>query len=362
MGTPSYMAPEQARGEVDRLDERCDVFALGSILCEILTGEPAFTGRSSGEIQRKASRGELKDAVDRLDACGADAELIALAKRLPCLRARRPPAPCRRSPSGSSPIGPACRSDCARPRSPEPRKRPAPRKPPSEPGLNATACASTVALAASVLGLILLGGGGWTYIAQIRAARQAATERVVTQALDEANLFRGQAKAAPVGNLGMWTEAYAMAKQARALLLEGEPTAALHARVDALLADIEREQAEAAQRAAEATRDQRFLERLEAIRVERFEQGAEWAPNVTDASYMTAFRDFGIDIDQLDPTEAGRRVRERSNRLELAFFLDDWALVRLEALEGPGLLATPDFRSPRRRPRPLAKRASRPGR
>ena len=71
MGTPSYMAPEQARGEVDRLDERCDVFALGSILCEILTGEPAFIGRSSGEIQRKASRGELKDAVDRLEEAAA---------------------------------------------------------------------------------------------------------------------------------------------------------------------------------------------------------------------------------------------------------------------------------------------------
>ncbi len=80
MGTPSYMAPEQARGEVDRLDERCDVFALGSVLCEILTGEPAFIGRSSGEIQRKASRGELKDALDRLEASGSDAELIALAK------------------------------------------------------------------------------------------------------------------------------------------------------------------------------------------------------------------------------------------------------------------------------------------
>src|SRR5262249_20060149 len=46
MGTPAYMAPEQARGETERLDERCDVFALGSILCEILTGQPAFTGRS----------------------------------------------------------------------------------------------------------------------------------------------------------------------------------------------------------------------------------------------------------------------------------------------------------------------------
>ena len=74
------MAPEQARGEIDRMDERCDVFALGSILCELLTGEPAFTGRSSGEIQRKASRGELTEAIDRLDSCGADAELIGLAR------------------------------------------------------------------------------------------------------------------------------------------------------------------------------------------------------------------------------------------------------------------------------------------
>ena len=80
MGTPSYMAPEQARGEIDRIDERADVFALGSILCEILTGEPAFTGRSSAEILRKAARGDLADALARLDACGADAELIALAK------------------------------------------------------------------------------------------------------------------------------------------------------------------------------------------------------------------------------------------------------------------------------------------
>ena len=57
MGTPAYMAPEQARGEVDGVDERADVFALGSILCEILTGQPAFTGRTSGEIQRKAAAG-----------------------------------------------------------------------------------------------------------------------------------------------------------------------------------------------------------------------------------------------------------------------------------------------------------------
>ncbi len=80
MGTPSYMAPEQARGEGERVDERADVFALGSILCEVLTGGPAFLGRSSGEILRKAALGDLADAVARLDACGAETELIAIAR------------------------------------------------------------------------------------------------------------------------------------------------------------------------------------------------------------------------------------------------------------------------------------------
>ena len=80
MGTPAYMAPEQARGETDRVDERADVFALGSILAEVLTGEPAFLGRSSGEILRKAALGDTADALARLDACAADADLIAIAK------------------------------------------------------------------------------------------------------------------------------------------------------------------------------------------------------------------------------------------------------------------------------------------
>ncbi len=85
IGTPAYMAPEQARGEVDVLDERADVFALGSILCEVLTGEPAFTGDSALEIESQAARGDVAPAHSRLDQSGADMELVELAKE--CLSA-----------------------------------------------------------------------------------------------------------------------------------------------------------------------------------------------------------------------------------------------------------------------------------
>ncbi len=89
LGTPSYMAPEQARGEIEQIDERADVFALGSILCEILTNEPAFVGRNGGEIQRTAALGDTAQALARLEACGADAELISPGEGLPGARGGR---------------------------------------------------------------------------------------------------------------------------------------------------------------------------------------------------------------------------------------------------------------------------------
>jgi serine/threonine-protein kinase len=44
MGTPQYMSPEQASGKNSLVDQRTDVFALGAIVYEMLTGKPAFSG------------------------------------------------------------------------------------------------------------------------------------------------------------------------------------------------------------------------------------------------------------------------------------------------------------------------------
>ena len=59
MGTPGFMASEQALGETDNIDERTDIYALGAILYNILTLHPPVTGKDIGEMLRKVTTGKI---------------------------------------------------------------------------------------------------------------------------------------------------------------------------------------------------------------------------------------------------------------------------------------------------------------
>ena len=77
-GTAPYMSPEQARGEP--ADERSDVFSLGGILLEMLTGEPPFNAKTHIEAVDLAAKADLSHAFRFLDRCEANPDLVRLCK------------------------------------------------------------------------------------------------------------------------------------------------------------------------------------------------------------------------------------------------------------------------------------------
>ncbi len=84
MGTPRYMAPEQARGNISELEASADVFSLGAILIDILGGSGVYEGQSPGEILINAMAGLVNVPHDELRLIGIDAKLTAIAAK--CLQ------------------------------------------------------------------------------------------------------------------------------------------------------------------------------------------------------------------------------------------------------------------------------------
>jgi serine/threonine-protein kinase len=339
LGTPAYMAPEQAGGHVEDVDRRADVFSLGSILCEVLTGQAPYTGRTAAEVLRKAMRGDTADALGQLDGCGAAAELVALAKD--CLAVDPEDRP--RDAGALAGRVTAYLAEVQERLKAAELARAAEQARAEEARATAAAAEArvlaerrarrlTVVLAAAVLGLVMLGGGGGAYLTRQRAVRLAATSRAVNQALGEARLSWGEARTAVVGDLSKWSEALSAARRAQALLEQGETDATTRGQVQAVLAGLERERDDATTRAAEAERDRRLVERLEAIRGGLSEHG-DYAQ--TAADYAGAFRAHGLDVERVDPMEAGAWIARRSAAVELAAALDDWVLVRRRG-PGPG--------------------------
>jgi eukaryotic-like serine/threonine-protein kinase len=64
VGTPLYTSPEQARGRAD-VDGRADIFSLGCVLFEVLTGEPPFTGETPLEVMTKVCAGRVPEVTSR---------------------------------------------------------------------------------------------------------------------------------------------------------------------------------------------------------------------------------------------------------------------------------------------------------
>jgi len=313
LGTPSYMAPEQARGAMDTLDERADVFALGSILCEILTGGPAFVGETASEVYRMAERAELSDAFARLDACGADAELVGLARA--CLAAAS-----KHRPRDASVVVIGLTAYL---RGVEGRLREA-----ELAKVRAEAHAAgerrrrqlTLALAASVLITGSIGAAGWAWMDRERRQRFGAVEAAVNAALVDSVKKREKAITAGSDPI-LWVEAIEAARRAETLLAGKEASTDQKQRVRKFLDELV--QAREAVDAVE--KDRRIVERLAAVLNDFGEHSDE---RKADSDYAAAFRAYGVDVDSLDPSAAGPLLAASPVAPELASALDQWAILR----------------------------------
>jgi len=321
LGTPAYMPPEQASGMVDRLDERTDVFALGAILCEILTGHPPYLGERD-EVIAAAAQADLEGALERLDACQADAALVKLAKQ--CLM----PAPAARPANGSvlaervhsyvvSIEDRAHRAEveaaAAGARAQEERK----------------ARKLTLALGAAVVAIVVVGGGGWTWVQNERAAQRQAEAESLRLAAERDRALNADVsaelnRAATLQGAQEWDEAVLAIERARALAEGGGASDELLASIGALREDLNGAMADAKAREELELDTQRLLSELRETA-----QPNELGQDVGMTEfYRDTFLSHGIDLDAGDVEAASDALTRRGLGSEIALSLDAWAEAR----------------------------------
>jgi tetratricopeptide (TPR) repeat protein len=304
LGTPAFMPPEQAIGAVDQVDARSDVFGLGALLAAVLTGQPPFVRGTAESTRQLAARGQVGECFARLDACGADPDLVALCKR--CLAAEKADRPRDAGEVAAAVAGLRAAADERARRAETDRAAAA-----AEAREQRKRRRVQFALAAAV-GLLAAGGGAFAWWADRQARdRQQAGER---QAADERD--RHGRTAAAVATLLDQTDAALRAGDADGA---GRLLAAAEKRAGEGGAD------DLAGRLARAAADLTLLRELDAA--DRF----RWTPandgKFPDAAalagrYREALGRGGADPDASPPAEVAARVSGSAVRDRLVAALD----------------------------------------
>jgi serine/threonine-protein kinase len=324
MGTPAYMAPEQAMGQVESVDERADVFALGAILLEMITGRAPYLGTNE-EVILAAANARLDPAFEALQESGADAELVEICRTClaPSLSVRFRNGQVVADRIGSYVASVEERAREAQVAAAEARVKAADER---------KARKLTLALGASVVLTLLVGGAGYRFVELQQVEQLQANQAAVNRALDEAQKLRASARAGGPGEVAAWDSAIQAARRAEQVVQTGEVDDETRTRVATVLADLQGERQLASFRVSDRQDDLDFLQRFAAIRsLHGFEETQRWER--IEERYEEAFFQYGIEVE--DPKDAVDLIHDSDIPLEFAAALDDWAWVdrRISGLE-----------------------------